>query len=40
MKLRFPLSHRACYQRPTEPRVNVNVNVKTEAVGGLSTAII
>ena len=36
MRLRFPLSHRACCQRPTE----TTVKVKTEAVGGLSTAFI
>jgi len=36
MKPRFPLSHRACHQRPKE----IGVNVKTNAEGGLSTAII
>lgn len=40
MRLRFPLSHRACYQRPIETRVKVKVKVKTEAEGGLPTAVI
>lgn len=38
MRLRFPLSHRACCQRPT--KIRVKVKVKTDAEGGLPTAII
>lgn len=38
MRPRFPLSHRACYERTRETRVKVKV--KTEAEGGLPTAVI
>ena len=37
MKLRFPLSHRACHQRPEE---TTREGPGTKKGGGLSTAVI